>query len=223
MKILVIEDEDVLRKQIVQYLQDQHCVVDDVNCAEDGIYMLKEYKYDLVILDLRLPKMQGIDLILRIRKNNNAVPILVLTAKDLWQDKVEVLNAGADDYLTKPFHMEELFARIQAVIRRNSKVLGKNVIVVDDIKFDIDGFILYVKNKEVHLTSFEYKVLRYLMLHAGKVVQRHALLDYIYPSGEAKESNVLDVCVSRLRNKLDPTGKKNHIETIRGVGYKFVK
>ncbi len=220
MKILIVEDEDTIRQQLTDFFTEQKFVVDARANAEEGFYMAQEFEYDALIVDLNLPKMQGIDLIKKIRKNDKKYPVLVLTARDLWQNKVEVLDAGADDYVTKPFHMEEILARVNALIRRDKNLKNKSL-KAEGIEFDLERHKLIVDNKDVALTALEFKILRYLMLNSEKVISRNTLLDYIYPDGDYKESNVLDVCISRLRSKLDPTGERKIIETIRGAGYRF--
>jgi two-component system response regulator PhoP len=176
--------------------------------------------FDLAIIDLGLPRMSGMDLIKALREAGQRYPILILTARGGWQDKVEGLKHGADDYLVKPFHVEELLARINALVRRASG-WSKPVLACGPIKLDTTAQTVTVEGKAVDLTSYEYKVLEYLMLHAGELVSKADLTEHIYQQDFDRDSNVLEVFIGRLRRKLDPDGNLKPIETVRGRGYRF--
>ena len=220
MRILVVEDEDALREQIVRQLQDQHYMVDATPEGEEGLYLATEYPADVAIIDLGLPGMSGIELIKRLRKQGNTLPVLILTARDRWQDKVEGLEAGADDYLTKPFHMEELQARIKALVRRAGGS-ASDALNCGPLQIDLNTQRVYVNEHSVELTTFEYRLLEYLVRNHNKVISKETLNDYLYPHDEDRDSNVLEVIVGRVRRKLDPQGELKPIETLRGRGYRF--
>ena len=175
---------------------------------------------DLAIIDLGLPKLSGIELIRRLRELERTFPILILTARDSWQDKVEGLEAGADDYLTKPFHVEELVARVKALLRRAAGHASP-VIEGCGIRLDTARQTVAVDGRPVELTGHEYRVLEYLMLHAGKVISKTELTEHLYDQDFDRDSNVLEVFIGRLRRKLDPEGQRKPIETLRGRGYRF--
>ena len=222
MRILIVEDEPQLRAQLVSQLEAKGYSVDAAADGENGLYLGREYPMDLAIIDLGLPRMSGIELIRRLRALQRPFPILILTARDAWQDKVEGLESGADDYLTKPFHGEELLARINALLRRaaghSNPVLGAAGIEIDTVAQTVR-----IGNEAIVLTGHEYRILEYLMLHAGKVVSKTELTEHIYDQDFDRDSNVVEVLVGRIRKKVDPDGSRKPIETLRGRGYRLLK
>lgn len=220
MRLLLIEDESELRSRLRSGLQAAGYAVDCSADGEEGCYLGSEHPFDLAVIDLGLPGLPGIEVIRRWRTCGIAFPILILTARDRWQDKVEALNAGADDYLTKPFHFEELLARVRALLRRSVGV-ARSVVACGPVKLDIDAQAVHVGERPVDLTAQEYKVLEYLMLHGGKVVSKAALTEHVYDQDFDLDSNVIEVFVARLRKKLDPDNQLKPIETLRGRGYRF--
>ncbi len=220
MRILLVEDDEVLRNQLKSQLEQRGFPVDACADGEEGLFLGREYPMDLAIIDLGLPGLSGIELIQRLRKLDRSFPILILTARDSWQDKVEGLEAGADDYLTKPFHIEELAARVNALLRRAAGH-ATPVIELNGIRMDSARQEVAVDGSPVELTGHEYRVLEYLMNHAGKVISKAELIEHIYDQDFDRDSNVLEVFVGRLRKKLDPQGTRKPIETLRGRGYRF--
>lgn len=218
MRILVVEDEIKLCEQIQQFFADKGFAVDTAHNGQDGYYMGKEYPIDAAVIDIGLPDFSGIELIKRLRKDKVTVPILILTARSRWQEKVEGLEAGADDYLVKPFHYEELQARINALIRRSAGV-AHPVLTHDNIELDTVAQEVTVSGVKQELTAYEYKVLEYLMFRKGEVVSKSVLTAHIYDEDFDRDSNVLEVFIGRLRKKLDPDGTRKPIETLRGRGY----
>ena len=220
MRILVIEDEKKLREQLVTRLQQQGYAVDAAGDGEDGLFMAMEYPFDAAVIDLGLPKLSGIDVIRQLRANGFALPVLILTARSRWQEKVEGLEAGGDDYLAKPFHIEELQARLRALIRRAAGSAG-SAVTCGPVTLDSSKQRVTADGKELELTAYEYKVLEYLMLHAGEVVSKTVLTEHIYDQDFDLDSNVIEVFIGRLRRKLDPENRYKPIETLRGRGYRF--
>ncbi len=220
MRILLVEDEAPLRETLAARLKRDGFAVDAAQDGEEGMYLGREVPFDLAIIDLGLPKMSGMDLIKSLREAGQRYPILILTARGGWQDKVEGLKHGADDYLVKPFHVEELLARINALVRRASG-WSKPILACGPIKLDTTAQTVTVEGKPVDLTSYEYKVLEYLMLHAGELVSKADLTEHIYQQDFDRDSNVLEVFIGRLRRKLDPESALKPIETVRGRGYRF--
>lgn len=220
MRILVVEDEASLRNQLQQRLVAEGYSVDVAVDGEEGRFFGQEYPFDLAVIDLGLPKLSGIDLIRGLRQRQISFPILILTARDNWQDKVEGLEVGADDYLVKPFNMQELLARLNALLRRSAGFASPQV-AWGPIEINTLQQIATLDGREVALTAYEYKVLEYLMLHAGEVVSKIELTEHIYAQDFDRDSNVLEVFIRRLRKKFDPDGKLRPIETLRGRGYRF--
>ena len=220
MHILIVEDELRLREHLRDRLRQNGYVVEVAADGEEGLYYGEEFPLDLAVIDIGLPKISGIELIRRFRSNGMHFPILILTARRNWQDKVEGLETGADDYLVKPFRFEELQARLNALLRRASG-WSKPVIDCGPVSLDTGKQTITVAGKAVELTAFEYRVLEYLMLHAGQVVSKAELTDNIYDQDYDRNSNVLEVFIGRLRRKLDPDNCINPIETLRGRGYRF--
>jgi two-component system response regulator PhoP len=220
MRILIVEDEVTLAKQIDKYLSDKGFAVDVANTGSEGYFMGKEYPIDAAVIDIGLPDFSGIELIKRLRKDSVVVPILILTARSRWQEKVEGLEAGADDYLVKPFHYEELLARLNALLRR-SMGLSHPVLTHDNIALDTVTQEVLVSGEKLELTAFEYKVLEYLMFHKGQLISKSVLTAHIYDEEFDRDSNVIEVFIGRLRKKLDPDGTRKPIETLRGRGYRI--
>jgi len=220
MRILVIEDEAQLREQLQRQLQADGYTVDVSADGKDGLYRASEYPLDAAIVDLGLPGLSGIEVIKRLRSLGKNLPILVLTARGSWQNKVEGLEAGADDYLVKPFQMEELQARLKALLRRAAGA-ASNTLRYGPLTLDLTAQTIARQDIPVELTSFEYRLLEYLIKQRGKVVPKSELADYLYPHDQERDSNVLEVLVGRLRRKLDPDNSLLPIETLRGRGYRF--
>lgn len=220
MRILVVEDEDTLREQIGARLREEGFAVDLAADGTEGAFMATEYPVDLAVIDLGLPGLDGLELIEGVRSGGRGYPILVLTARDRWQQKVEGLEAGADDYLTKPFHMEELLARLRALLRR-SKGVAQSTIQMGPIELDTSRQSVQVHGEMVDLTGHEYRLLEYLMLHPGKVISKSELAEHVYDEDADRDSNVIEVFIGRLRRKLDPGHDINPIETLRGRGYRL--
>jgi two-component system response regulator PhoP len=220
MRALIIEDEIQLQQQIATQLEAENFVVDVTGNGKEGLFFATEYPVDIAIIDIGLPELSGIDIIKQLRKNASTLPILILTARSRWQDKVEGLEAGADDYLVKPFQMEELLARINALLRRASNSISEQI-CYGSICVIPDSQQALLNNKPLELTEFEYKILEYLMRRHAKVIAKSELADYLYPHDEDRDSNVIEVITGRLRKKLDPDNSLKPIETIRGRGYCF--
>lgn len=220
MRILVVEDDSRLLTQLDQLLQNNGYSVDLADDGAKASYLLSEHPYDLAIVDIGLPIIDGFDVIKNARKNNVTCPILILTARDRWQEKVEGLDAGADDYLTKPFHNEELLARAKALIRRSSGQANP-LIEKGPITLDTTAEEVTVDGQPLELTAYEYKVLEYLFLNPQKIVSKTELTEHIYDQDFDLDSNVIEVFVGRLRKKLDPQGTYKPIETLRGRGYRI--
>jgi two-component system response regulator PhoP len=220
MRILIIEDDLQLADNLKLALEHEKYSVDLCHDGESGLFHLTEYPIDLAVVDLGLPKLDGIEIIKQARKQGIEIPILILTARDRWQDKVEGLDAGADDYLTKPFHPEELIARCNALIRRSVGKANPEM-VAGPIRIHTRSQQVWVNDNELSLTAYEYKVLEYLMHNPQKVVSKSELTEHIYDQDFDLDSNVIEVFVLRLRKKLDPDGSIAPIETLRGRGYRL--
>lgn len=220
MRILIVEDEASLLERVAVQLREQGYAVDTAADGRNGLYLGQEYPLDAAVVDLGLPDLSGIEVIRRWRAAGRRFPILILTARGRWQDKVEGLEAGADDYLVKPFYMEELLARLRALIRRTGG-WTQAVLRCGPISLDTGAQQVALVGQPVELTAYEYKLLEYLMLHAGTVISKTELTEHLYQEDEDRDSNVLEVLVGRLRRKLDPDRALNPIETLRGRGYRF--
>ena len=220
MRLLVIEDDDTLRETLSEQLVEGGYAVEQARDGREGLYFALEYPIDLAIIDLGLPEMSGLDIIRQVREQGKSYPILILTARDRWQDKVDGLSAGADDYVVKPFHFEEVNARVHALLRRSggwsSSVLNAGPVVLDLSRQEVK-----VSDASIELTSFEYKIIEYLMLRAGQVISKTELTDRLYDQDFERDSNVIEVFIGRLRKKLDPDNSLKPIETLRGRGYRF--
>ncbi len=220
MRILVIEDEFRLQNQIRQQLEAAGYMVDTCGNGDEGLFLATEYPLDAAIIDIGLPGKSGLEIIKALRERGSLLPILILTARSSWQDKVQGLEMGADDYLTKPFQMEELQARVKALLRRATGI-PQTLLKCGPITLDVTAQSVTVNSTNIELTSFEYRLLEELVRHHGEVLSKHTLADYLYPHDEDRDSNVLEVMIGRLRRKLDPDGTLNPIETMRGRGYRF--
>lgn len=220
MRILIIEDEADLRSQVRTQLQSAGYAVDVAEDGIEGLYMGTEYPFDLAVVDLGLPKKSGIEVISEWRKQGRTFPVIILTARGRWQDKVEGLDAGADDYLVKPFHQEELLARIKALLRRAAGA-SQPVIRCGSLSIDTSGQRVSINDTELDLTAYEYRVIEYMVMNQGKVISKTELTEHIYDQDFDRDSNVIEVFIGRLRKKLDPDGELKPIETLRGRGYRF--
>ena len=220
MRLLLIEDDAALRLGLARQLEADGYRVDQAADGEDGLFQASEYPMDLAIVDLGLPKLSGLTVIQRLRAEGRTIPILVLTARGSWQDKVVGLEAGADDYLVKPFEYPELAARVKALLRRSLKA-ATDVLTLGPVTIDFSGQVARLNGAVMDLTAYEYRVLEYLVRERARVVSKQELSDYLYPHDEDRDSNVLEVLVGRLRRKLDPDGTLVPIETLRGRGYRF--
>jgi two-component system response regulator PhoP len=220
MRALVVEDDRELRDQVRRHLTEDGYAVDVAADGEQGLYMATEYPLDFAVVDLGLPKTPGLAIIKAVRKAGRSFPILILTARDGWQSKVEGLEAGADDYLMKPFHKEELLARARALVRRSGG-WAQSQLTSGPVVMDTAAKAVTMEGRQVDLTAFEYKVLEYLVMHAGEVVSKTALTEHLYREDEERDSNVIEVFIRRLRTKLDPAATLNPITTQRGSGYRW--
>ena len=220
MRLLLIEDEAALRLTLARRLEADGYRVDQAADGEDGLFQAREYPVDLAIVDLGLPKLNGLTVVQRLRADGRTMPILILTARSGWQDKVTGLEAGADDYLVKPFEYPELAARIKALLRRSLKA-ASDVLTLGPLAIDFSAQTATLSGEPMELTTFEYRVLEFLVRERARVVTKQELADYLYPHDQDRDSNVLEVLVGRLRRKLDPAGTLAPIETLRGRGYRF--
>lgn len=219
MRILVIEDEVHLRSQLQTRLIAEKYQVEVAGDGKDGLFLASEYPFDAAIIDLGLPGMSGVDIIKSLRSSGKSLPILILTARSRWQDKVEGLEAGGDDYLAKPFQIEELLARLKALLRRSIGI-NQQTLTLDPIEIDFSSQKIRLHKIEIDLTAYEYRLFEYLIKHRDKVVSKDELADYLYPHDENRDSNVIEVLIGRLRKKVDPDGQLSPIETVRGRGYR---
>jgi two-component system OmpR family response regulator len=217
MRILLVEDDPTLRAQLRTGLHEAGYAVDEADNGRDAYFLGDTETFDAVVLDLGLPVLDGLSVLKRWRSAGRVMPVLILTARDNWSEKVAGIDAGADDYLTKPFHMEELLARLRALIRRAGG-LASPLLVCGELALDTRSGRVTLKGQTVALTSHEYKVLEYLMHRPGAVVSRTELTEHIYAQDFERDSNTIEVFVGRLRKKLPPA----LIETVRGLGYRLV-
>ena len=220
MRILLIEDEQALRDQVQVRLEAEGHTVDASGDGKEGLYLASEYPVDLAVVDLGLPGLPGLEIIRTLRAEGRDLPILILTARGKWEEKVTGLEAGADDYLVKPFHMEELLARVKALLRRAAGS-GRDELAFGPLRLDTTGQQVSLDGAEVELTAFEYRLLEYLARHPGKVIPKSELADYLYPHDDDRDSNVIEVLIGRLRRKIDADNRLKPIETLRGRGYRF--
>lgn len=220
MRALVVEDDAALREQIIEVMKGAGFAVDAAANGTDGHFMAEEYAADIAIIDLGLPEVPGLEIIRRAREAGRSYPILILTERDGWQSKVEGLEAGADDYLVKPFHKEELIARVRALLRRSGG-WSQAKLVSGPLVLDTSAQTLTLGDQPVELTSYEFRVLNYLLLHAGKVISKSELNEHLYAEDSERDSNVIEVFIRRLRSKIDPDGTGNPITTLRGAGYRW--
>ena len=220
MRILIVEDEEKVSRFIVRGLTAEGFAVDSAPDGLSGLDLATTYDYDLVVLDLMLPALSGTEVLRQVRRTNHRVPILMLTARDAVADKVEHLEAGADDYLTKPFAFAELMARVKALLRRGS-VERPNVLRVADL--EVDRLAQQVKRagQRIELTAKEYALLEYLAANAGRVLSRTMIIDHVWDQSFDGATNIVDVYVRHLRTKIDESHSKKLIRTVRGVGYKI--
>ena len=220
MRILIVEDEENLRQQLARALQQQGYATDSAKDGREGLLMAKHHPYDLAIIDLGLPEIPGLELIRALRLAGKRYPVLILTARGDWQDKVEGLEAGADDYVVKPFHMEEISARINALLRR-SHGNASPTLSFGPLALNTAAKSASINGEAMTLTSYEYNTLEYLAHHAGKVVSKTELTEHLYNQDFDRDSNVIEVFVGRLRKKIDPSNILKPIVTVRGQGYRF--
>lgn len=222
MKLLVIEDEHKLRKQLSDALKEQSYSLELAADGEEGLYKGMEFPVDLAIVDLGLPKIEGVEVIKRWRESGKSFPILILTARGNWQDKVEGLDAGADDYLVKPFHLEELFARIKALLRRFGGQ-SSSIIRVGNLDIDLSAKQVLVNDKPIELTAYEFNILEYLVLNSDRPISKTELTEHLYDQDYDRDSNVIEVLVGRLRKKLEIKNEFKLIKTVRGQGYRLIQ
>ena len=220
MRALVVEDETALRESLKAQLAEAGFTVDVAQDGQEGLFAGLEYPLDVAVIDLGLPKLSGLEVIRKLRAADKTYPILILTARDNWQDKVEGLQAGADDYVSKPFHFEELLARLQALLRRAGGWASPEL-KCGPVTLDTRAQTVAVDGAAVELTTFEYRILEHLMLRAGEVISKAELTERLYDQDFERDSNVIEVLVGRLRRKLDPHDRLKPIETLRGRGYRF--
>src|SRR5438874_7087015 len=216
MRILVVEDDKELNRQLTEALADAGYVVDRAYDGEEGHFLGDTEPYDAVVLDIGLPQMDGISVVERWRRGGRKMPVLILTARDRWSDKVQGIDAGADDYVAKPFHIEEVLARVRALVRRAAGH-ASNEIEAAGVRLDTKTGRVTVDGNPVKLTSHEYKVLEYLMLHRDRVVSRTELIEHLYDQDFDRDSNTIEVFIGRLRKKVSA----DLIETVRGLGYRI--
>ncbi|HIQ16082.1 MAG TPA: response regulator transcription factor [Leucothrix sp.] len=220
MRVLVVEDDTDIREQLIESLQKEGYVVDAAADGSQGLYYALEYPIDLAIVDLGLPEVSGLEIIKRLRDKGHDYPVIILTARTRWQNRVEGLEAGADDYVDKPFHQEELLARMRALLRRTGR-WSQSEFSCGPIRLNTSEQRVLLNDDEVTLTAYEYKVIEHLMMHAGEVISKTDLTESMYDDDSDRDSNVIEVFIRRLRMKLDPNGDINPIETLRGRGYRF--
>ncbi|MBX9756212.1 MAG: response regulator [Pseudomonadaceae bacterium] len=222
MKILLVEDEQLLRHHLCVRLAESGYVVDAVADAEEALYSAQEFHHELAIIDLGLPGMSGLDLIRALRSRGQKLPILILTARGSWQDKVEGLGAGADDYVVKPFQFEELEARLNVLLRRAAGFVHA-AISSGPLRLDLNRKQAFANEQPLALTAYEYRLLEYLMHHQQQVIAKERLMEQLYNDDAEHDSNVIEVLIGRLRRKLSAACDLQPIETVRGQGYLFTE
>jgi DNA-binding response OmpR family regulator len=222
MRILLIEDNKALVKSLKKGLEEETFAVDVAYDGEEGLYLAENNPYDIIILDLMLPKLDGITLLRRLRRQKIQTHILILTARDAPEEKVKGLDAGADDYLTKPFHYDELLARLRALLRRKYQK-KEPFLSIGELKINTRSHQVWRNEQEIILQPKEYAVLEYLAYHQNEIVNRTQLWDHLYDWQDESTSNILDVYINHLRNKIDKAAEKKMIITIRGEGYMLKK
>ncbi len=218
MRILVVEDEKTLANLIKKGYEEEGFAVDVAYDGEDGLYLAQNNIYDCIVLDIMLPIIDGISILKKLREQNNSTPIIILTAKDAVQDKVLGLDSGSDDYLTKPFSFEELLSRTRAIVRRKYLV-STPIIKIDDLEINTVRKTVKRANKLIELSAKEYTLLEYLALNKNKVLSRSMIIEHMYNEDFDLDSNVIDVFINRIRNKIDRNFGKQLIHTVRGLGY----
>jgi len=216
MRLLVVEDDPDLNRQLVAALGEAGYVVDSAKDGEEGHFLGDTEPYDAVILDLGLPEMDGVTVLEKWRRDGHTMPVLILTARDRWSDKVAGFDAGADDYVAKPFYMEEVLARLRALLRRATGHASSEL-ECGPVRVDTRSSRVTVNGRAIKLTSLEYRLLAYLMHHQGRVISRTELVEHLYDQDFDRDSNTIEVFVGRLRRKLG----KDVIETVRGLGYRL--
>lgn len=220
MRLLLIEDDAALRLNLARQLEAEGYRVDQAGDGAEGLFLAQEYPFDLAIVDLGLPKVNGLSIVQRLRAEGREMPLLILTARSTWQDKVAGLEAGADDYVVKPFEYPELAARVKALLRRSLKATS-DVLTLGPIAIEFGAQAVRLNGQALELTAYEYRMLEFLVRERARIVPKQELSDYLYPHGDDRDSNVLEVLIGRLRRKLDPDGQLAPIETVRGRGYRF--
>jgi two-component system response regulator PhoP len=221
-RLLLLEDQDALRQQLVELLERHNFAIDACGDGVEGLYIAQKFNFDVAVIDLGLPRVSGLEIIRKIREQGRDYPILILTARADWTDKVDGLAAGADDYLVKPFHVQELIARLEAMLRRAQGQFKPNL-VWGAIHLDLRAKRVNVGDQRIDLTAFEFNILEYLMQRPDEVVSKAELTEHLYDQDFDRDSNVIEVFVGRLRRKLDPDNAVKPIETIRGQGYRLNK
>lgn len=222
MRVLVVEDEALLRHHLQTRLCEFGHVADAAASGEEALRCVEAFRHDVAVVDLGLPGMSGMQLIQRLRDAGLNFPILVLTARGNWQDKVEGLASGADDYVVKPFQFEELEARLKALLRRSSGFAQQSV-ASESVTLDLNRKQASSGGEVLSLTAYEYRILEYLMLHHQQVVAKDQLMEQLYPDGAERDPNVIEVLVGRLRRKLETASGQRPIDTVRGLGYLFTE
>jgi DNA-binding response OmpR family regulator len=218
MKILVVEDDRTVGQYVKRGLEEQRYHADLVDDGMEGLRLASGGRYDLIVLDLRLPEMNGLEVLRTLRDRGNTTPVLVLTAQDAVDFKVQALRSGADDYVTKPFAFEELLARVEALGRRPKEILAP-VLRVGDLELDMAAREVRRAGERIELTPKEYTVLEYLMRHAGRVMSRTLITEYAWDYHFDPGTNIVDVVINRLRKKVDSGQAQKLVHTVRGVGY----
>lgn len=220
MRVLIVEDDPAIQQQLVKAVSDRGYAVDRASTGQDALYLGREFPIDVAIVDLGLPDLSGIEVIRQWRAEQIQFPILILTARGRWEEKVEGLESGADDYVVKPFQVEEILARINALFRRSAG-WAQPELQFGPLVLDTAKQTLCANKISIELTAYEYKLIEYMMLHAGKVLSKMELTEHIYEEDFDRDSNVIEVFIGRLRKKIDPDDQIKPIETLRGRGYRF--